>query len=562
MQSVSRNAKSLPEDLSRLLIRIQDYLVRGSSRKKLICHVQKTLRMITDLKHRELMQNEFMTDLVQGIRHKTMFHISQSRLFLFRLWQTLRATADQWTLLRRLPWYQDPSPEQLKIDDFRTGRLRQGDRVEELKDVATLIGRKELTSRRQRSRGSIRVMSRSMTSSSYPHDVPSTSSGKRCYIPDGVGHLTSERRVPAVVEQLTKGGSKGNQRSPPAKKSCIPDGVGHLKRESVPVSKVACQDSVIIRSIVLIPPSSSFHEEAERRERDMRERLVAKHAVAQTLSSPLESRQQAEVTQQRTHDIVSEDEMSGSVLVEQSTKDDHFLGPLNKAVRREEQLRNASSVQLKKSPPLFAIIDVEGKSPDLAEIAVILCTENEMLEARVYPLKVRNVESLRQGTRYCHGIDQKVLMAIAKYDEVSALKEIRQWLENQRVHVTVLSADENSNSDISRLVNGWKVKYVPVPLPRWSERVATKAYIETQVGKGTTVEVLKAVCPYEKLHKRSLLTKPQRIQVSDGPHCAISDCRHLYRHIELNFLWPMIRSLSVHAVMPHVNRVDEVDQRI
>jgi hypothetical protein len=29
------------------------------------------------------------------------------------------------------------------------------------------------------------------------------------------------------------------------------------------------------------------------------------------------------------------------------------------------------------------------------------------------------------------------------------------------------------------------------------------------------------------------------------------DCQHLYRHIETNFLWPMIKKLSVHAKIAH-----------
>jgi len=196
-------------------------------------------------------------------------------------------------------------------------------------------------------------------------------------------------------------------------------------------------------------------------------------------------------------------------------------------------------------------MDVEGQHPNIAEISVLLCDEQEVMEARIYHLKVSDKGSVRRDARHCHGIAVDELARLAKYTQEQALKEIRSWLEGQKTFVTVLSADENENSDVSRLVTNWMVRYVAVPLPRWTERVTTKAYLEVQSCKPIVMKVLTAECPYQKLHKASLLKDKTQKAVKDGPHCSLVDSKHLHRHIEINHLWPMIKKLSTHSKIPH-----------
>jgi hypothetical protein len=117
--------------------------------------------------------------------------------------------------------------------------------------------------------------------------------------------------------------------------------------------------------------------------------------------------------------------------------------------------------------------------------------------------------------------------------------------------VVVLSADEQKESDVSRLVVGWKVKYINVCLPRWKDRINSPAYLETQVNKEAGVQVGKVSCPYKRLHRKELLADRSRIQLRDGGHCALSDVNHLHRHIQLNNMWSMVEGLAEHAVFPH-----------
>jgi hypothetical protein len=103
---------------------------------------------------------------------------------------------------------------------------------------------------------------------------------------------------------------------------------------------------------------------------------------------------------------------------------------------------------------LYAIIDVEGVDPNLVEIAVMLCTREELRGVRLYHLKTADIKALNQGSKYCHGIDAKVLKEIATHHQDEALEEIKGWLESQVSVVVVLSADEQRESDVSEVSSG------------------------------------------------------------------------------------------------------------
>jgi hypothetical protein len=82
-------------------------------------------------------------------------------------------------------------------------------------------------------------------------------------------------------------------------------------------------------------------------------------------------------------------------------------------------------------------MDVEGVDPNLVEIAVILGTKEEIVGVKLYHLRIANPKALLQGTRYCHGIDSKVLREIATHDQTEALREVKRWLESQISTVVV-----------------------------------------------------------------------------------------------------------------------------
>jgi hypothetical protein len=104
-----------------------------------------------------------------------------------------------------------------------------------------------------------------------------------------------------------------------------------------------------------------------------------------------------------------------------------------------------------------------------------------------------------QGTRYCHGMDYEVLMSIATHNQEAAVKEVRERVEGYSKTIgeviTVLSADESQESDVSQMVDGWRVKYFNVKLPRWKDRENSQAYLETQITKEARVRVKEVECP-------------------------------------------------------------------
>jgi hypothetical protein len=120
-------------------------------------------------------------------------------------------------------------------------------------------------------------------------------------------------------------------------------------------------------------------------------------------------------------------------LVNVCTREDHFLGPLSKAYQAAEKERNKGSMKVSKNncQTLYAMMDVEGVDPNLAEIAVILSTTEEIVGVKLFHLRIADSRVLLQGTRYCHGIDPRVLREIATHSQKEALKEIKEWLEGQ-----------------------------------------------------------------------------------------------------------------------------------
>jgi hypothetical protein len=105
--------------------------------------------------------------------------------------------------------------------------------------------------------------------------------------------------------------------------------------------------------------------------------------------------------------------------------EDYFLGPLSKQYQEMEKARNKGSRRVSKqmNEQLYAIIDVEGVDPNLVEIAVMLCTREELRGVRLYHLKTADIKALNQGSKYCHGIDAKVLKEIATHHQDEALED-------------------------------------------------------------------------------------------------------------------------------------------
>jgi hypothetical protein len=139
-----------------------------------------------------------------------------------------------------------------------------------------------------------------------------------------------------------------------------------------------------------------------------------------------------------------------------SPETDHFIGPLSKKCIAAEKERNRCAKSLKpKADWLYAFLDLEGVAPNLAEIAVIVCDAEMIVSVRLYHLKVKSRDVLKDGSKHCHGIEFNELTRRATHTEQEAAEEIRVWLESLGRKVCVVSADEQENSDVSKFVTGW-----------------------------------------------------------------------------------------------------------
>jgi hypothetical protein len=316
--------------------------------------------------------------------------------------------------------------------------------------------------------------------------------------------------------------------SPPAKRGSIKD------------TPVNTESVVKVASIVVVPESTK-RTMGHREEEELRSRIISRIHVG--------------VQQVPSQAAVYEVEPG---MRDRSEPSDYFIGALSREHLEAERLRNAGNVVNKVNKKrVFCLIDVEGTAPYLTEIAVMLANEDEILSVRLYHLKVERKTDMIQGTKYCHGMDYEVLKEIATHSQVTAVEEIKSWVEGfgraRGETMIVLSADEVKDSDVSKLVHGWNVRYLNIKLPRWKDRVNSQSYLETQVAKEASVRVEAVECPYRKLHRKELLVLKNKPQVKDGPHCALADIKHLYRHMQINQLWYLVEEVVRNTKVPHVH---------
>jgi hypothetical protein len=322
--------------------------------------------------------------------------------------------------------------------------------------------------------------------------------------------------------------------SPPTKRGSVKD---------TPVNK----ESVIKVASIVVVPESTRQMVCNREEEKMRSRILSRIQEVKEVS--------VGVPQVPSQVTVCEKESAVNVRSEPA---DYFIGALSREHLEAEKLRNAGNVVNKVNRKrVYCLIDVEGTAPYLTEIAVMLVNEDEILSVKLYHLRVERKSDMIQGTKYCHGMDHEVLKKIATHSQEAAVAEIKSWIEgfgNARGEaIVVLSADEAKDSDVSKLVNGWGVRYLNIKMPRWKDRINSQSYLETQVAKEACVRVESVECPYRKLHRKELLVLKNKPQVKDGPHCALADIKHLYRHLQINQMWYLVDEIIKYVKVPHVH---------
>jgi hypothetical protein len=388
--------------------------------------------------------------------------------------------------INSLQWYRKPDDLQISIDDRRTGRMLNG-------------------------------------RTSVPNPVLNAATGS------GSSKVNREVAVPStsmISSSFTKNRSSVPNRA-------MVGGSSHTMKRRTD------DEPIQIRSIVVVA-NKTERAELEKKEMEIRERLVDR--LTHGSSNPYS----ANIPSTSNPRSISDDDFS---LYDK----DGFCGALSSKHLKmvKERNKHAGSLKLKNCKRnLYACIDIEGNHPEPAEIAVILCDEDSLLDVKIFHIRVRNRALFSQGSKHCHGMDFNQLNKIAKFELQEATSIIRNWLESLN-NVTVLSADESENSDVSEFVNGWKLKYLNVPLPRWEYRIETQAYKETQLNKPHEYSVGNVMCPYKMLHKNANLKPTVKNSLKSGSHCALIDVHQLFLHLKYDNLWSMIKRLTDSAQIPH-----------
>jgi hypothetical protein len=167
---------------------------------------------------------------------------------------------------------------------------------------------------------------------------------------------------------------------------------------------------VHVASVVVVPTHLQIQQQ-EVSEKQIRERIVQR----MTTQGQEEGSSRMEVSEREVIEVQCTSKSS----------EDYFFGPMSKQYQEMEKVRNKGSQKVHKlmQERLYAIMDVEGVDPNLVEIAVILCTREEIKGVKLLHLKTADNKALSQGSRYCHGIDAKVLREIATHHQSEALDE-------------------------------------------------------------------------------------------------------------------------------------------
>ena len=346
-----------------------------------------------------------------------------------------------------------------------------------------------------------------------------------------VTSVVSQMNREIAVPKTTSSSFTRNRSSMPNR--AMVGGSSHtMKRRTV-------DEPIYIKSIVVVPKKIE-RDELEKKEIEIRERLIDRLTHGSTNPYSADTPSKSKLTP------ISDDNNS-------LYDDDGFCGALSSKHLRLEKERNKHTGSLKLKDcrrNLYACIDIEGNHPEPAEIAVILCDEDSLLDVKIFHIRVRNRALFSQGSRHCHGMNFNQLNKIAKFELQEATSQIRNWLEGLN-NVTVLSADENQKSDVSKFVDGWKLKYINVPLPRWEYRMETRAYKDTQLNKPHEYWVGDVMCPYKMLHRDENLKPNEKDSLRAGSHCALIDGHQLFLHLKYDNLWSLVKRLADSAQIPH-----------
>jgi hypothetical protein len=285
MQSSTYSHELVQRDLDKVTERIVSYITQGSSRRRLIIKAEKSFEKIQDKMERRRLISEFLRKLVEQIHQKRVFNVSGARIFIFRLWKSLGATSDEWGLLHRVAWYRTPTNEELKLDEYRSGKLWVEGRCTDLQEVSAIIGRR----------------------------IESTRKGKSLLVSRDKQSEVLRRRVSNSGPSSSQTVGKELGESPPAKRNC-----------EVASSQYQCQPREMVldvRSIVVVPPQPS--EKSRELEENLRNRLVEKLNVRSSVpSDPSEIGARDESINESTRK--GKDMVEG--VLEKSNPQDHFLG--------------------------------------------------------------------------------------------------------------------------------------------------------------------------------------------------------------------------------------------
>ena len=195
----------------------------------------------------------------------------------------------------------------------------------------------------------------------------------------------------------------------------------------------------------------------------------------------------------------------------------------------------------------YLIMDIEGPESSPVELSILVYRGGEVIAAHHdYALPLDRAAHDRSAV-FCHCIKLSALESLTTQSSSDLLARAAIFATSF-LPATILSNDENPNSDIARLARRWlpDVPYSNVFTGPWARRMSCSAHRLAYVFKESGSAICGVHCPVSQLHglhyrRRSRKSGPNDTDTARnayGRHCSLADALEITYWLRLNFYSP------------------------
>ena len=202
----------------------------------------------------------------------------------------------------------------------------------------------------------------------------------------------------------------------------------------------------------------------------------------------------------------------------------------------------------------YLLMDVEGPEESPVELSVVVLRAGHVVAANHdYALPLDRAAHDRSAA-FCHCIKLSALESLTTQSSSELLSRAAIF-SGSFLPATILSNDENPDSDIARLARRWlpDVPYSNVFTGPWARRMSCGAHRLAYVFKESGGAICGVHCPVAQLHclryrHRSRKSGPNDTDIARnayGRHCSLADALEIWYWLRLNFYSPHLHAPTV-----------------